>query len=999
MTLGIKPNQRFAFAVLGFLLACLPARADLYAPNRPLLEIRTERFSIAFPAELETTALRLAGFADDVWEEVAAKLDPSATGAVPRDAGRVPVLLTPDSDLLNGYRAGSPYGRIVLYAAPAELDSTLGSFDDELRSVFLHELTHELSLSIRSPSWRALASIFGDALAPASLWTAKAAMIEGVTVAFESEDASGRPGIQGRANDPLSMATVRQDLAEGVRRTWAQASGAGDRYPWGTIYYHYGGAFSRWLRETRGTEAYAALWKELGEGRVLSGDRSTFLSEGAFERAYGEDLDTLWNAFLDDATPRFALLPPRLLVPGSDGRAGPTARVAAFASGAGTLYLADASRAAVFALAPDGGSAARLFPVDGYVSRLDVSANGTRLLVSYARPGPGLPRSEVRVWDLARARWAGEPVEGLTAAAFRGDGNLVGLEPGAFESRLVEQLPDGSRRTLLAGGPRRSLGPPVPLPDGSIAFTADFADAPDGGRRWTVFRLLPDGAVVELAVGAGPGEDAADKGIFMAGGELGWPRFLSRGPDGTLLFSVARAEGFYRPAILDGTTLRVAGAEISGGVQRPVAYGATAGDRAVAYVGAFSDGERVCVLDPAAPELATLEYPAHWRLYLKADAAEDLVPPVSTAIEPGDETRFEIRTWNPWPWILKSFRWPVIDLAVEDDSIRARGVGAGAMFADPAERWTALVETSWDFAAGAADAYAELTLNDGPFAALLSVRDEFFASADGEPYRLSGATASASALIPFVPSWRRISARLSIGASRLAATDPGDPYGGERLDSLATLDASATYSGIHRETRRGAFGEESARAGFSIGVRGTLETTMDALDAPAPALEGAVEFAEAASAFSFAAWGAWAPLGGAAFGPAGRVLVDGGSASPSSLYPWYPLAGELAGAGNAASLYAQADARVALASLELQGKVFLLPLYLNRAGLAAGARAAAGPGFLQPSAYGRLELTGTPLPGAFSRIHAIVAAEFAYAFGRDGNAGVWGWTFGLDIGY
>ncbi len=1014
----IKAFPRFTLAALLSVLAAAYGHADLYAPNRPLLEIRTERFAIAFPPELEETARRLASFADSAWEEVAAKLDPEGAGTVRRDGPRIPVMLTPDSGVINAYRASSPYGRIVLYAAPAELDSTLGSFDDDLRSAFLHELTHELSLSIRSPFWRAAAAVLGDAWAPAALWTASPPMIEGVTTAFESEAPDGGAVAQGRANDPLSMATVRQDLAEGVRRSWAQASGAGDRYPWGANHYHYGGAFSRWLRETRGPLAYAALWKELGAGRPLEGEGSNAFSSGAFERAYGEDLDELWTAFLVALTPRVPLLVPRLLEPGDPGLRAPTFRVVALAAGPGALFVADASRAAVFAYPADGGPVERLFAIDGYVSRLDASTDGTRLLVSYARTGSGQTKAEARVWNLESGRWADAPIGNLAAAAFSGASSIVGLEPGAFEADLVEVLRDGSRRILLEGGSGRTYGAPVPLPDGSIAFAADLADlagpagAPEGGRRWTVFRLLPDGTLLELAV-----EDDEGDALFMAGGELGWPRFLSRGRGDGLLFSVARDDGFYRLARLEGGALQVMGAEISGGVQRPVELAVPGGDRAVAYLGAFSDGERLCLLDPAAPELETRAYEVIWRAFEDNRDRARTADPGSSAGSGGEAAGagtgaadagkrpgagYEVGAWNPWPWILRPLRWPVMDVTVENGSFRARGLGAGAMFADPAERWIFLVESSWDFAAGAADLYAELAVSAGPFSVTLAGRDGFSALEDGSPYRLSAGAASLAADFPLVPYWRALSARLTLAASRLAEAPSGDPYGGEVAASFATLDASAAWSSLHRETRRGIFGEERARAGFRFALRGTLEADAEGLVEPSdarPAFEGAFELAEARSALSFAAWAAWAPLGGAAFGPGGRVLVDGGSFSPSSLLPWYPVVGEFAGSGPAATFYAQLDARLTLAAVELQGPLPLLPVYLARTILSAGARSALGPELFQPSVYGRLELSGSPPAGGLSRIKANAAAELGYAFGRAGAPGAWGWTLGLEIGY
>ena len=149
--------ERFLLAAAMAVSCTLGAYADLFAPDRPLVVIETEYFSFIFAKESRPAVEYLATFADDEYREIAAML-----GTEP--GLRLPVVMTPDAESVNGYTSSYPYVRIVLYQAPADPGTALGSFRDDLRSLFRHELTHAVSLSIRSAPENALVAIFGSPL-------------------------------------------------------------------------------------------------------------------------------------------------------------------------------------------------------------------------------------------------------------------------------------------------------------------------------------------------------------------------------------------------------------------------------------------------------------------------------------------------------------------------------------------------------------------------------------------------------------------------------------------------------------------------------------------------------------------------------------------------------------------------------------------------------------------------------------------------------------------
>ncbi|MCE1197183.1 hypothetical protein LWX53_11885, partial [bacterium] len=162
-------------AALALILAAAPpAQGQAALGLRALRGLRTERFDIYFPPSLEAEGRRLASFADAVYADLEAFFSPAAGGSgsgspawkIDIPGGRIPVLLSEASYSLNGYFTAYPSNRIVIYAKGADPRDSLTSMDDELRSVFVHELTHLVTLNARSPFWSFLARAIGDTVAP-----------------------------------------------------------------------------------------------------------------------------------------------------------------------------------------------------------------------------------------------------------------------------------------------------------------------------------------------------------------------------------------------------------------------------------------------------------------------------------------------------------------------------------------------------------------------------------------------------------------------------------------------------------------------------------------------------------------------------------------------------------------------------------------------------------------------------------------------------------------
>jgi hypothetical protein len=278
--------KRLCTGILLSLLISIPASAQssLFKPFTSLQVIKTERFDIIFPQESEPSARLLAGYADQLYEQVSSLL-----GIEVRF--RIPVVITPHTDQFNGYYSGLPKPHIVLFDTPMDMEFT--NYADNLKHLFLHELTHAVSLNTRSRFFRFFHRIFGNWVNPSGQ-TAPYFMVEGVSVSFESLSGFGR------TNDPLTKQKLRQALYEGKFLTPFQASDIYDIPGQEGMYYEYGGLFSAWLQETYGMEKYAELWQRLGGSNPFSFFvyRSSFYS--IFRKIYNIEFLDAWSAFGDD---------------------------------------------------------------------------------------------------------------------------------------------------------------------------------------------------------------------------------------------------------------------------------------------------------------------------------------------------------------------------------------------------------------------------------------------------------------------------------------------------------------------------------------------------------------------------------------------------------------------------------------------------------------------------------------------------------------------------
>lgn len=764
-------NRKKIAGLIAFAALACAAFAQSFTPLRPLFQLKTEHFVIIFPETCRSSAEYLYSMADGVFDEVAGKLDVDRTR-------RIPVTITDDSEDLNGSTSVLPL-RITLYQAPISPDSGFARYDDNLRKLFLHELTHALSLTITSPFWHFLTALFCPDL-PVMALNCPNALVEGVTVSFESADGYGR------ANDTPFAAIIRQDIIERKFKSFDEASGArGREYPFG-IHYIYGGYFSRYLQDTYGQAAYAALWREMGKANVITGFEGIGPFKGDFEKVYGMPIEQAWAGF----ERYMALAVP--VVTAVDPVADGLENYSAIASDGTRLYAVDTTGVRSYDLAT--GSSERLFASDGNVTRLFASSDGRKLLVSQYRFGAGnKPKAIVRSYDLERRAFEKtEYPERLKEAAWLADGSVVAAKITGYSQDLV-RVRDGKEEVLFRGTESLCPSQPYPYGDGAIAF------------------LLQRGGDVSVAR-----MDLATGAVSVLAGEREMKRLRNLHCDGTTLSFVFDSDDtLLRLARYRDGALEVEPTLISGGVQNPVAC---AGQ--TYYVGYFSEGHRLLRYDESNPALALQPVASSWQPLDAGVSAAQSVYDVPSSLK--------AKRYSPIPWLFKAaIRYPLVGMNL--DELFVNGIGFHAESMDPTESWGTSVSALYRWNSRFADASVSASAPALPVSASVSASDTLAVVSGTDAYgekllRTLGAKLTLSKTVAFLPATRAATGTLSLGASLTATGEGGtsgvlrgeavdSPYGWKFADGIYPLRGELAYQDVSSSPFR-----ENGPAGYALGV-------------------------------------------------------------------------------------------------------------------------------------------------------------------------------------
>jgi len=234
---------RFALLIVALSLSATAAYGYPTHPRETYRTMHTEHFRISYPDPYRFPALKTAVIAEEVFAELTKRLQ--WTPNTPID-----IVISDRTDDANGWSSVSPIQMIHLYLAPPQTGDRLDYYDDWLRILITHEMTHSIHIdAVRAipAAWR---TVFGRTM-PIGHYQ-PISLIEGIAV-HEETDLTTR----GRARSPHSMMLLRMAALEDQWPTIDRISSYTTCYPGGAGSYIWGGIFHQYLASRFGEAALA----------------------------------------------------------------------------------------------------------------------------------------------------------------------------------------------------------------------------------------------------------------------------------------------------------------------------------------------------------------------------------------------------------------------------------------------------------------------------------------------------------------------------------------------------------------------------------------------------------------------------------------------------------------------------------------------------------------------------------------------------------------------
>ncbi|HEY6854341.1 MAG TPA: hypothetical protein VI139_08835, partial [Gemmatimonadales bacterium] len=227
-----------ALVACAALCAAAAPAARAQDPSGPWRTLHTTHFRVHFRPAFRDVAGDAAREAERAYGLLARELH------VPR--GTIDLTLSDDIDAANGFTTVFPSNRIVVLLAPPATEPALQHYDNWLRLVITHELTHVFHLDRSASFWGAFQHVFGRVPGSFPNEYQPSWVIEGLAVYYESRLTGG-----GRVTGSFHTALLGADRAGGTSRGPWDAM-LFTRWPDGQLPYAYGSRFLAALARERG---------------------------------------------------------------------------------------------------------------------------------------------------------------------------------------------------------------------------------------------------------------------------------------------------------------------------------------------------------------------------------------------------------------------------------------------------------------------------------------------------------------------------------------------------------------------------------------------------------------------------------------------------------------------------------------------------------------------------------------------------------------------------
>jgi hypothetical protein len=250
-------------------------------------------FIVVYPEGYEETGAYTLTLAGEMYNKL---LD--LWGRHIRLQGPVRILLTDVYDLSNGSATFFPFNQIEIYLFNPPPDSTLGSYEEWIRLVLSHELTHILHFNSGSGFTYFMRKILGSHPALFPIFYAPGWVMEGTAIVAES-----RLNRWGRLDTP-DFSLLLNHIAGGDEfPDWGDIFGQPTPWPGATSSYLYGALFMDFLGKKYGTDKIPQLMRFFTRYplplRIAKKQGPIPLTlHQRFKQVFDKDINVLWDEFV-----------------------------------------------------------------------------------------------------------------------------------------------------------------------------------------------------------------------------------------------------------------------------------------------------------------------------------------------------------------------------------------------------------------------------------------------------------------------------------------------------------------------------------------------------------------------------------------------------------------------------------------------------------------------------------------------------------------------------
>lgn len=259
-----------------------------YAADDPHIaweELESTHFVIHYPVTRAPLARRALAIAEETYR----RLQPFLHW---KPEEKTHIRVTDNFDEANGWARVIPCNEIQIYAYPPEPDSELWGYEDWLRQLIVHELTHILHNDTSNSSLhKVLNAIFGKfarSNATAPRW-----YTEGLAIYFET-----RLSNTGRLRNAVYRVMMRQAALERRIPSLGELSSGVIRWPAGTAEYLFGAFFIQYIAQTYGEESLSVWNHRYGDTWI------PYALNRTAKNVWGKTFDELYDDWKNVETAR-----------------------------------------------------------------------------------------------------------------------------------------------------------------------------------------------------------------------------------------------------------------------------------------------------------------------------------------------------------------------------------------------------------------------------------------------------------------------------------------------------------------------------------------------------------------------------------------------------------------------------------------------------------------------------------------------------------------------